>query len=350
MAALSLATDVGTGQPLEHALRTCLLALQAGEASGLSAMDRSTVLYATLLRFLGCTSDASETAALAGGDEIAFNAAMAPVVMANDREAVPHLVRHLGEGLPLARRLGRIGAALADPGGKARSLSAHCEVGARLAARIGLPPDVTTAVAHGYERWDGKGLPDGLAGGEVPVAVRVAVVARDVDVWFAKAGWEATAEMIRRRRGFAYEPRVADVFVAHGFGWLEQLERLDPWDAVLAAEPAPVAEIGTDQLDDVLVTFADFTDLKSPWFAGHSRAVSQLARAAAPACGLDAEQVARAGLVHDLGVVGVPAGVWNRTGPLTSEGWERVRLHPQLGGRTGRAITGACAKYPASRS
>src|SRR5437763_13692287 len=127
-AALSLATDLGTGQPLEHALRTSVLALRAADGLGLSMSERSAVLYTSLLRFLGCTADASETAVLAGGDEIAFNAAMAPVVMADDREAVPHLVRHLGENLSLGRRAGRVAAALSDPGGKARSLSSHCEV------------------------------------------------------------------------------------------------------------------------------------------------------------------------------------------------------------------------------
>ena len=61
----------------------------------------------------------------------------------------------------------------------ARSLSAHCEVGSRLAARLGLGDGVVGALAHAYERWDGRGIPDGLAGEAIPVAVRVVVVARD---------------------------------------------------------------------------------------------------------------------------------------------------------------------------
>ena len=73
MAALSLATDLGTGQPLEHVLRTALLANRAAESLGLSQSARSAVLYTALLRFLGCTAYASDTAVLAGGDEIAFN-------------------------------------------------------------------------------------------------------------------------------------------------------------------------------------------------------------------------------------------------------------------------------------
>src|SRR5205814_6860168 len=80
MAALSLATDLGTGQPMEHGLRTCVLAARAGEQLGLDPAQQACLHYTTLLRFLGCTADAAETAALVG-DEIAFNASMAAVVM-----------------------------------------------------------------------------------------------------------------------------------------------------------------------------------------------------------------------------------------------------------------------------
>jgi HD-GYP domain-containing protein (c-di-GMP phosphodiesterase class II) len=340
-AALSLATDAGTGQPFEHALRTCLLAARCGEALGLAPAERSTVVYTALLRFLGCTSDASQTAVLAGGDQIAFNAAMAPVVMADDREAVPHLLRHLGEDLPLRRRAGRVAAALSDPGGKARSLSSHCEVGARLAMRIGLPAGVVDGVAHAYERWDGKGLPSGLAGDEIPVATRIAVVARDVDVVYGRSGMAGVRRVLEHRSGRAYDPAVAAAFSDGSEAWLDDVDRLDPWDAVVDAESAPVVEVDESQLDDVLAAFADFADLTSPWVVGHSRAVADLAASAASACGLATSDVTlarRAALVHDLGIVGVPAGVWNRPGPLTREGWERARTHPHVGER----ILGRC--------
>ena len=335
MAALSLATDLGTGQPLEHALRTTLLAHGAATELGLAPGDQSVVLYATLLRFLGCTADASASAALAGGDEIAFNRSMALVVMADDREALPHLLHHLGEDLAMPRRIGRIAAALSDPGGKARTLSAHCEVGARLATRMGLPVGVTHAVAHAYERWDGKGVPAGLAGDAIPIATRLATVARDVDIWFRQSGWDDALAVLRRRQGRAYDPAVVDVFAENGPGWLARLDAVDPWDAVVGSEPDPVV-VAAEGIDSVLLALADFADLKSPWFAGHSRAVSQLAAAAASAAGASADDVdraRRAGLLHDLGVVGVPAGVWNRAGPLTSEGRERVRQHTHLGER-----------------
>ena len=76
--------------------------------------------------------------------------------------------------------------------------------------------------------------------------------------------------------------------------------------------------------------FADFVDVKSPFTLGHSRGVAALAAAAAAHAGLRGDEAAalrRAALVHDLGRVGVPNGVWDKPGPLSDAEWERVRLH-----------------------
>jgi HD domain len=84
------------------------------------------------------------------------------------------------------RRLRLVARGLADPKAGARSLSTHCEVAAMLARRSGLEGSVVDALAHAYERWDGKGIPAGLAGDAVPLAVRIACVARDADL---AIGW-----------------------------------------------------------------------------------------------------------------------------------------------------------------
>src|SRR5207244_8286530 len=73
----------------------------------------------------------------------------------------------------------------------------------------------------------------------------------------------------------------------------------------------------------VLETFADFVDMKSPWMAGHSRGVAALVALASR----DPKNMRRAALVHDLGRVAVPNGIWDKPGPLTDGEWERVRLH-----------------------
>jgi HD-GYP domain-containing protein (c-di-GMP phosphodiesterase class II) len=331
--ALSLATDLGTGQPLDHALRTCALSVAAAEALALDDGTRSDVFYVALLRFLGCTSDASEVAVIAGGDDVTFNATMAPALMASAGEGMRYFVRHLAEDLPAARRAGRIVMALSDPGWASRSAAGHCEVGARLARRLGLNEGVCDALGHAFERWDGKGHPDGQAGEEVPVAVRVVAAARDAELFSRHFGWPAAADVLGRRRGRGYDPTVVDVLIADGERWLAGLGD-ELCAAMLDAEPAPVRT--TTDLDAALRAMADFADLKSPWFRGHSPGVAELAAAAGEAAGLsagDTMRLGRAALVHDVGTVGVPAGIWNRPGPLSAEQWERVRLHPYLSER-----------------
>src|SRR5688500_11909003 len=61
LASVSLATDLGTGQPLGHALRTCTIATALAQAMGCGREEVRTVRQFALLRFLGCTSDAAET-------------------------------------------------------------------------------------------------------------------------------------------------------------------------------------------------------------------------------------------------------------------------------------------------
>jgi HD-GYP domain-containing protein (c-di-GMP phosphodiesterase class II) len=333
--ALSLATDLGMGQPLEHGLRTCWLSLAAADAMGLDAATRSSVHHVALLRFVGCTSDASETAVLVGGDDLTFNATMAPMFMAQPGEGMRYFLRHLAEDLPAHRRLGRVVGALTDTGMEERSLSAHCEVAARLAARLGMAEGVCHALAHAFERWDGKGYPAGLVGDEVPVAIRVVAVARDVELWARRGGWPAVAEVLAHRRGHAYDPAVVDAFLADGRGWLAEIGD-DLCAAVLDAEPAPVLTVDADELDRALGAVADFADLKSPHFRGHSSGVAALVVAAARAAGLsdaDATTLGRAALVHDVGRVGIPGGIWDRPGPLNAGQRERVRLHPYLSER-----------------
>jgi DNA-binding CsgD family transcriptional regulator len=127
-----------------------------------------------------------------------------------------------------------------------------------------------------------------------------------VEVFHRADGTEAAVEVARKRRGTQFDPRVVDAFTA-GPGF----------DAALAA-------------------IADFADVKSPYTLGHSRGVADLAGQAAVRYGLSeraAVQVRRAGLVHDLGRLGVPNTVWDKRTPLTHGETERVRLHPYLSER-----------------
>jgi len=74
VAALSLGVDLGFGQPMEHVLRQCLIALRLAERVGLGDGERMVVYYTALLVNVGCHSDAHEQAKWFG-DDIALKGA-----------------------------------------------------------------------------------------------------------------------------------------------------------------------------------------------------------------------------------------------------------------------------------
>jgi HD-GYP domain-containing protein (c-di-GMP phosphodiesterase class II) len=329
IAAISLATDLGTGQPTGHALRTCYLATGLALELGVPVQEKFDTYYLTLLRFLGCTAEASEDAALNAGDDIALYAGLAPSLMGAPSEMIGWMLRHLAEGGSGTARVRALASVLIDPKGTERAIRAHCEVGQMLSRRIGLGDSVLRALGCAFERWDGKGFPNGIAGEAIPVSCRIGVVARDYELLNRVWESDAATEILSKRKGKAYEPDVLDTALEHGPQIMRQLDNGSLWDIVLEAEPGPPIRIDEAHIDDVLVAFAHFTDLKSPFLHGHSTGVAELAHTAAGVSGeVDANLLKRAGLVHDLGRVAVPSGIWNKEGPLSDEEWERVRLHP----------------------
>ncbi|MDQ6898468.1 MAG: HD domain-containing protein [Candidatus Dormibacteraeota bacterium] len=325
IAALSLATDLGMGQPLEQALRTCLVAVALGERLGLDGEELSEIYYVALLRFLGCTADAHEWAEMVGGDEIAVRAAIAPVLGGQTNEFASRVMPAVGAGHNPLRRARLVAGMMAHGRGRAREgLRAHCEVGENLAQRLGLPAGVRTALAAAFEQWNGEGLPDGLAGEAIPLAARVVFLARDLEVIQRQGGTQAAQAAVRRRRGRAYDPAVAQAFLSAPAEVLAGAHAATPWEDVLEREPEPRPWVPEVRLDAVLGVFADFVDLKAPFTAGHSREVALLAGEAG---GPDSVPLRRAGLLHDLGRASVPNGIWEKPGPLTGGEWERVRLH-----------------------
>jgi HD-GYP domain-containing protein (c-di-GMP phosphodiesterase class II) len=333
VAALSLATDLGTGQPLEHALRTCLLSLELARRSGVAADQLADVYYLALLRFVGCTADAAETAETMGGDDMAFIATMGPAWMGAPLEQARAMLRAAGAGQRMPRRLGSVAVAFTDLGGADRAIAMHCEAAQLLSRRMGVSEGITAALGQAFERWDGKGNPGQAAGTDVPAAVRVVIVARDIDLWARMAGLDAAVQVVARRSGKAYDPEVAGAFTTAPLEVFEAATTPDVWAAALDAEPAPWTRIHDADLDGALGAIADFADLKSAWHRGHSPGVAALAAGAATVAGLDADQirdVRHAGLLHDVGRVGVANGVWDTPGPLTVDGREKVRLHVYL--------------------
>ena len=343
--ALSLATDLGTGQPLEHALRTAVLAVRLGERAGASAQELADTYYVALLHASGCTSNGHEATQLFG-DDIAHRAAFFLIDPTNPAEVLAFYRAYVGAGRPPEVRAALIEDAIADAGPRARSsFAAMCEVAQRFAGWLDLGPSVLTALEYVFARWDGRGFPD-ARGDAIPLPMRLLHVARDISLFLSAAGPEEARAVVERRAGAAYEPRLA-ALAARAFGdLLAGLDEARMWEQALEMEPLPQVWIAGERIDAAFTAIAALTGLKSPWFREHSTGVAELAEAAAWRMGLPAASVTvvrHAALAHDLGRVGVSNAIWEKPGPLGFGEWERVRLHPHY---TERAFAQSAALFP----
>jgi len=328
-AALSLATDLGTGQAAEHGLRTCLLALELADLAGLDAEQLEDAYYLGLLHSIGCTADAP-VAARAFGDDRTHKAAYTLIDAGRPPEIVSYLWRNVYPTAPTPQRLHAFIRTLAAGPGFARvNLRAHCEVGERLGQRLRLPGRSCEGLWFVFERWDGKGMPVGAAGERIPIAARILHAARDASAFAAAGGAEMVCAMAERAAGSSLDPHFAGLLREHAPALLERVGAVDAWERVVAAEPRPRL-FGGEDFDQACQVIADYADLKSYGTLGHSRAVAEVAEAAGWRLGLAPEVVSdvrRAGWLHDMGRVGVSTAVWEKPERLTSGEWEQVRLH-----------------------
>ncbi len=333
MAALSIATDLGMGQPLETALRTCVVAMRLGEALNLDDGTLRDVYYQALLRYIGCNSDADALAALMG-DELALRHDFAAVDTGRPPEVLSlamHYLRQASAGQPAYRMAALVARGLLTlPRVMNESFAGHCEVAQRLAGRLGLAESLIVCLGQLYERWDGKGSPRGLKGEAVAPAVLLVSLAQDAVVWARIGGPDAAVVTVRKRSGGAYDPRMAERFCEKASTILAGLDQEPTWDSVLDLEPGGRDCLTDEELDRSCEALADFADMKSPYTLGHSPGVAALALGAGRRCGLVATDVTalrRAGLLHDIGRVGISAGIWGKEGALSEREREQVRLH-----------------------
>ncbi len=315
LAALSVATDLGMGQPSEKAIRTCVLATGLTRAMGLSDGQVRDVYYASLLRPLGCTATAALEARLYGGDELASRQEAEPVDFGSPREMLG-LLLGTGRGSGLRRPRMIASAVVGDIQHGKEIFRSICDAGSLLAGRLGLGRAVRDSLGQVFERWD-AGERRWLAEEDITLPARVSDLATQALLFHQEAGPEAAMGMVQRRAGSWFDPSVVATFQRHGVGLLCKIDAGDPWEEVLAAEPAPVRRIGTVELEHVARTFADMVDLKSAFTLGHSAEVADLSERAARLLRLaenEVEELRLGALLHDLGRVGVSSGIWDRRG------------------------------------
>jgi len=332
VATLSLVADLGMGRPMERVLRQTVIAMRLGAAAGMDPATCMSAYYTSLLTWVGCAVDTSEVAALFG-DESELYADTRDGDLGGVGLAV-FVARHLGRGKSGFHRIGMVGKFLATSGRSVqRVMESHCREASDLAGWLELGSAVREPLLQAFERWDGRGVPGSVGGDDLAPAIRLVHLADSVEAFHHAGGAEAALQVARERRGTQFDPGLVDRFCARYAEILAGLGGIAAWDEVIALDPQLGAVLSDGQLDRALAAFADFADLKSPLRLGHSRGVAELAAQAGTALGLptaDVIMLRRAALVHDIGMIGVPSGVWDEPGEWSISQRERARTHPYL--------------------
>jgi HD-GYP domain-containing protein (c-di-GMP phosphodiesterase class II) len=337
LAALSHALDLTDGQRPGHTLRTCLVGMRLADELGLGDADRAALYYTLLLKDAGCSSNAARMASLFDSDDQAVKPGLraanghSPVAMA------VAIARSVSQGRPLAARLKRF-VRVAQRSGTARELiQIRCERGAEIARRLGFPEATAAAIHSLDEHWSGGGHPEGLRGDAIPLLSRIALLAQTIEVFFTDRGTDVALRVARARRGTWFDPRLVDVVLRWrgDARWWSALRGPDTIARVVHLEPPAPGEgariADEDELEEVARAFADIIDAKSPYTFHHSTNVAELARGAGRMLGLgerDDRRLLRAGLLHDIGKLGVSNLILDKPSALTAEERAAVELHP----------------------
>jgi HD-GYP domain-containing protein (c-di-GMP phosphodiesterase class II) len=334
LAALSHALDLTEGAPAGHTLRSCLIAMRIADDIGLGPDDRTALYYAMLLKDAGCSSNAARITALFGTDDHVVKPRMKIVDANRKLRLAIETFRNAGGTGGLRSRISHF-MGIARGGGVTRELIAiRCERGASIARQMGFPEATCNAIRSLDEHWNGAGHPEGLKERAIPLLARIANLAQTVDIFHGAHGVAVTMRMVKDRRKTWFDPQLADVVLkwrrdAQWWSWL--LESAPEIEVMALEPPDPKRAVHGAGFDLVAQSFADIVDAKSPFTYRHSTNVSRWARQIGTKFFTDERdltRLSRAGLLHDIGKLGVSNTILDKNGPLFDEERTLMQAHP----------------------
>ncbi len=333
LSALSCALDMTEGQPQGHTVRCCWIGLHIGMELGLSQEDMTDLYYVLLLKDLGCSSNAARICQLYLTNDLQFKHDFKRID-GSLPAALRFVLSHTGMKAGLSERFRAIVNIFRNGGEIARELiETRCQRGAEIARKMRFSEMVASGIQNLDEHWDGGGKPLGVAGRDIPLYSRIALMAQVIDVFHTASGPQAALEEVKNRMGTWFDPELVGAFsvvVARQDVWT-MLGADNLQDAVFALAPGQaMTMVDDDYLDDIAAAFAQVIDSKSPYTSGHSERVTLFADMIGERLGFTPEKrrwMRRAALLHDIGKLGVSNAILDKAGKLDDEEWVEMRAH-----------------------
>jgi len=333
--ALSYALDITEGQPEGHSVRACMIGMRIAQEIDLTEEQRSSLFYALLLKDLGCSSNAAKVCYLFGAADQDVKFGFKFTDWQSVFKSLPYIIGSVAPEGPLHQRLARfLEVAIRGTRGAKELVKIRCERGAHIARNLGMTDDTVQAIRNLDEHWNGKGHPDGLRKTEIPLLARILSVAQTSEVFASRYGLVGALDIIRHRRKTWFDPDLVRVFetVCEDTEFWMGFFSNDTRELMARFEPSALAlRVDEERLDQLCRAFAQVVDAKSPWTACHSEGVSDVAVGIAEVMGLPDREVTalrRAGLLHDIGKLGVSNAILDKPGKLTDAEFAKLKAHP----------------------
>ncbi len=316
--AFAQAVDLAEGRQPGHAARVAYIALNLAQTIGLPPEEQRVAFYASLLHDAGAAPASAETCRLLNlTEEAIFGAQPGTSPQELALEIAPSEAAVVVE-----------------------VLRAHQERGAQVARDLGFERSIQTTIAAHHERWDGHGYPQALKGKETPIAGRVVAAADLIDSLISDEPNPLTARRnlagtLAEHAGSSLDPTLSeqggDLLRSDEF-WLGlhnhalTLELAD-----CCPEDAPEAQRSPADLQTFARVFAALADAKGEHTDRHSERTADIAVRLAEALGFrnGRKELLRIGAVlHNVGLLGVPARIIAKPDILSLSEMETLRKHP----------------------
>jgi putative nucleotidyltransferase with HDIG domain len=327
---LSYALDIVEGQPAGHAVRSCLIGMRVAAELDLDPQARSDLFYALLLKDAGCSANSHRMSAVLASDDMSAKASSKLIDWSDSRASALWAMRTAASGAGIRRRV-QVLRSMKEEGELTRQfMEARCDRGAEIARMLFLSETTALAIRSLDEHWDGRGMPDGLRGEEIPLAARILCLAQTVEVFHRTGGTRAARTVAKQRRGRWFDPALVDAF-------LRFADDRDFWSTLAAPDVSPwepgELALSADEarLDRIAEAFARVIDAKSPFTARHSERVAEIAVGTAAVLGFSAAErrtLRRAGLLHDIGKLAISNQILDKPGKLTDDEFRAIQTHP----------------------
>ncbi len=333
MGALSYALDITEGQPAGHCIRCCWIGMSIGQKLALDESQLWELYYVLLLKDLGCSSNASRICELYLTDDLSFKRDF-KWVDGSLPQVLRFVLRHTGTSAGLVDRLKAITEIFKHGDEIAQELiQTRCTRGADIARRLRFSEPIADGIHALDEHWNGHGRPEGLAGSQIPLYARIALLAQVIDVMNSSQGAAATLAEVKERSGVWFDPELVAAFTAVAVdpAFWQNLNAVDLETRILALEPGQYTKpLDEDFLDDIAEAFGQVVDAKSPFTAGHSARVGLYTILLAEDLGLPEPRrrwLKRGALLHDVGKLGVSNSILDKPGKLDEAEWAAVQKH-----------------------